>query len=699
MSVNPLFRSAESLLRPRSIAIVGASDSGGAGRARRFFERLTENGRPVPLYLLNPKRTRLWGEKVYPDFGSLPQPIDLAIVLIPPQAVQETLAEGAAHGLKCALVYGGQFGEDGDAQGIARAQALKALCDDTGLRVCGPNCMGSISTREGIALYSVPRAKVVRPGSTGVVFQSSGTLQFWLEQATVRGLGVSYAITTGNEVDLDLADYISFLVDDPATEIIACLIEGVRRPQAFMAAAEKALVAKKPVLALNAGRSDAGREAARTHTGVLAGDQAAFDAACRKFGVIRCLTLDELVEHCLAFSQKRFPRGRRIAMVGYSGGLKSLFLDAMSEERAELAQLNPNTQARLSERIYAAVSPTNPVDCGADAALQPTKFGDACQIVCADSSVDVLMVQGHLPTLPGESLDAQMYRALAMSTDKPLIVFNRMAQNVSEEARAFQTSAGLQFLQGVPQAVRAAIGLAQYGEALRRGVPEMPTGKGTGEDLGGARLDRTLAQYGISLPATRRVASPVEAAAAAESLGYPVALKILSPDASHKTEVGGVALGLMSADMVREAAVAMDLRLRKLLQDARTEGFLVQQMVSGLEMIVGVRDDPQYGPLLVAGMGGVLVEVLKDVAVRLLPVDEQLAHEMLEELRGRALLGAFRGGSHRDVKAIVGAMAGLSRFYIDHRAYLQDVEINPLIVLAEGQGAKAVDVRLVARGS
>ena len=692
-----MFRSAEALLRPKSVALVGASESGGVGRAKRVFDRLVENGRPVPIYLVNPNREELWGQRVYPSFAAIPQAVDLAVVIIPAPAVPAVIADAAAHGVKCALVYGAHFGEDGDAEGLVRAQSIRTLCETRNIRVSGPNCMGSLSVRERLAFYSVPRVRSLKAGPVGVVFQSSGTLQFWLEQAGVRGLGFSYAVTTGNEVDLDLPDYINFLVEDESTRIIACMVEGVRRPDAFMAVAEKALRARKPILVLKSGRSEAGREAAKSHTGVLAGDDAVFDAVCLKYGIVRCLTLDELVEACLAFHPGRFPPGPRIGMVSYSGGLKGLFLDQVAEENTELAQFLPETQEKLSDRIFQGLSPTNPVDCGADLALQTDKFGEVCQLVCSDPGVDLLMIQGHLPTLPNEPMDAAMYRAVRASTDKPVIVFNRMAQNVSEEARRFQEDACVPFLHGVPQALRAAMGLVRYANALRRALPSLPPGSGRPEDLDPTRLDGILAGYGVVAPRSARANTADEAAAVAVDIGFPVALKLVSPSAIHKTEVGGVALNLTSAQAVRAAAVAMVQRLSELHPDAVIERFLVQEMVSGAELIVGVREDPQFGPFMVVGMGGVLVEVLKDFTLRMLPVDEPVASEMLQTLRGSELLGAFRGRPARDVSAAVRAMAGLSRCFLDHRAFLSDLEVNPLIVLPAGQGARAVDVRPIGR--
>jgi acetate---CoA ligase (ADP-forming) len=327
-----VFRNVEPLLRPKSIAIIGASDSSRGGWVQEIYDNLEYCGFPARLYLVNPKRRELWGRPVYSNFAAIPEPVDLALAVIPPAQVPDTLAEAAANGLKCALIFAAQFGEGGDPEGRKRAQALLTLSERHGLRISGPNCMGSLALREKLLLYPAKRVRTLEPGSVGVVFQSGGTFQFWLQQAALRGLDFSYAVSSGNELDLDLADYVNFLVEDEHTRLIACLVEGIRRPAAFMAAAEKAHAVGKPILLVKVGRSERGRAAAASHTGAIAGDDQVFDAVCRKYGIVRCPSLDDLMETCLAFAPALLPKGGRIAMVFYSGGAKGLVLDYAVDE-------------------------------------------------------------------------------------------------------------------------------------------------------------------------------------------------------------------------------------------------------------------------------------------------------------------------------------------------------------------------------
>ena len=693
-----MFRTVDYLLRPKSVAIIGASNSSRGGWAQEIYDNLEHCGFPVKLHLVNPKRTELWGRKVYPNFAAIGEPIDLALTIIPSPGIPDVLAEAAQHGLKCALIYAAQFGEGGDAEGKRRAEALLNLTAKYGLRISGPNCMGSLSIREKLLLYPAKRVRALSQGPVGVVFQSGGTFQFWLQQAALRGLDFSYAVSSGNELDLDLADYINFFVEDEHTKIIACLVEGIRRPHAFMAAAEKALSAKKPIALVKVGRSEHGKAATASHTGAIASDDAVFDAVCHKYGLLRCPSLDDLIETCLALNQGRLPKGDRIAMVGYSGGAKGLVLDYAADEGAVMAPLTAETRAKLQHMIDPGVPSENPLDVGPAVGVQALKFAEICKVVCADPTVDLITVQGLMPLASTDPYNTEPMRGVFESTEKPMLAFGRMAQNTTETSRKYQRETGIPFIQGLPETVRALQSLVRYAAISRKHPIALPAPVGRVGDIEGLGLDALLKAHGLPPPESARTGTAEEAAAEAGRIGFPVALKIVSPDASHKTEVGGVSLDLRDAVAVCAAADAMTARLKSNNPRARIEGFLVQEMVDGVEMIIGVREDPQFGPFMLVGMGGVMVEIMHDVAICLLPIDEETAWEMIQSLRGSVLLGSFRGRAERDTNAVVKAITGLSRMFSDHRVWLSDFEINPLMVLAKGHGVKAVDVRMVRRG-
>ena len=691
-----MFRSVEFLLKPQSIAIVGASENGGGGWSRKIYQNLTHGRFSGQTFLVNPRRTELWGQKAYPDFAAIKMPVDLALVILPAEHVPGSLEEAASHGLKCAFIYASRFGEGGDAEGSARKAALQALTADGRIRIAGPNGMGALSVHDRLWMYPSESVRSLPAGDVGVIFQSGGTFQFWMRQAAVRGLGISYAISSGNEVDLDAADYINFMIEDDRTKLICCMLEGIRRPEAFMAAAGKALAAGKPVLMVKIGSSAAGQAAAQSHTGSLADDDRIFNAMCEKFGIVRCHSLDDMIETALAFSAGRYPEGGRSAMVIASGGAKGLYLDYAHESGLEFAKLDTRTVQGIAPRIDEGVPAENPLDVGNGLVLRPDAFADVCATICEDPNVDILAMHALVPVEETEVPDASAFSRLRSRTDKPIIGFGRLHQNMTSAGRAFQNTAGIPFLQGMPETVRAVKGLIAYGEVRRRPPPVIPAPaprvaapQGRPEDL--------LANYGIAPPRSAFVTSIDALPAEADRLGFPVVLKIQSPQAVHKTEVGGVAINLANGPAVQRAAEEMVERLRAEYRDATVSGFLLQEMVVGPELIVGVRDDPQFGPVMLVGLGGIFVEVLQDVCIQLLPVDETMARRMLSTLSGKAVLEGYRGHTGYDFQAVAKAMASLSNAFLDNRGWLLDLEINPLVVLERGAGVRAVDVRAVER--
>ena len=692
-----MFRAVHNLLRPKSIAIIGASDTSRGGWAQSIYENLEYSGFPVKVYPVNPKRSEVWGRRVFPSFAAIPEPVDLALTVIPTGLVVDALTEAAEHGLKCALIYAAQFGEGGDAEGRKRAEALLGLCSKHGLRISGPNCMGALAIRERLLLYPAKRVRALAPGSVGVIFQSGGTFQFWLQQAAQRGLDFSYAVSSGNELDLDLADYINFMVEDEHTKIIACLVEGVRRPKALMAAAEKALAARKPIVLVKIGRSERGKAAAASHTGAMTSDDQVFDAMCRRYGVTRCLSLDDLIETCLAFASGRLPKGNRIAMVCYSGGAKGLVLDYAGDEGAEMAPLAPETRAQLPAMIDPGVPAENPLDVGANVGVQAQKFADICKLVCADPTVDLITVQGLMPVTSDDPYDPAPLQSVSASTDKPVLAFGRIAQNSTDISRRYQQETGVPFIHGLPETVRAMQHLARYAAAVQKELPAAGPSNGAAESLDDPSLPALLAAHDIPSPRSAFAETAVDAAAKAARIGFPVAVKIVSPQASHKTEVGGVAVGIGDETAARAAAESMVARLLAHDPRAQVRGFLVQEMLDGLEIILGVREDPQFGPYMLVGLGGVQVEIMRDCAIRLLPIDEEIARGMIASLRSAPLFESFRGRPKRDIAAVVRAMTGLSRMFLAHKRALLEIELNPLMVFSAGRGVSAADVRVARR--
>jgi acetyltransferase len=676
----------ENLLTAKSVAIVGASQKGAWPQG--IYRNLKGAKFPGGVYLINPNYTELYGDKCYPSLADLPEVPEELLVLIPTRAVLGVLEEAAKLGTKAATIYTAGFGEGDDEKGKERAQAMKDLCERTGMVICGPNCMGSYSVGEG--LWTFPTATpLLKKGPVGLIFQSGGSLGNWIKGATERGIGFSYAISSGNEVSLDLVDYLSFLADDPDTKVITMMVEGIRRPDEFMAVAEQALGKGKPILVVKLGRSEMGKRQAISHTGSLAGADEVFDAACNRLGLIRCPTLEDLTETTLAFMPGRFPKGSRAAIVVNSGGMKGLICDHCDELKTNLAQLSDQTKAAVRPLIPAELAVENPLECGVAGFGDEAGFINIVKLHAEDPGVDLLAIHGELPR--GQKRSAELFKSVTAATDKPVLAFGRSTYSCLDESRSFQEEAGLPFLQAIKPTLRALAGLGLYGERRQRGVPKLPAAAGNAADLEGENLNALLQRHGIGLPKQAMAGTAADAAAKAKEIGFPVAVKLIAAEVVHKTESGAVVLGLKSAEEVQAEG-------QKLLTKTLGRGhLLIQEMVQGTEVLIGARTDPQYGPFLMVGLGGIFVEVLKDVSIRLLPIDEREAREMLKELRGYKVLEGVRGQGPRDMDALVKAMVGLSDIFAAYRDHLSDMEINPIMVRAQGRGAAAVDVRLVRK--
>ena len=688
-----MFRSPTPIFRAQSVAIIGASDR--AKWPLTIYENLRDGGYPGRVYPINPRRDEVWGVKCYTGFDTLPETPDLGLFIVPADAVLETMEQGIARGLKAAIVYAANIGEGHDPEVLARGQRLRALCADAGVTVAGPNCMGGMAVREKLFLY--PNKPICRraPGSVGAVFQSGGTLQFWVQTSQVRGLRFSYAMSSGNELGLDLADYVNFLVDDPETKTIVLFIEGIRRMDAFKQACARALAARKPIVAIKTGRTVRSREAAQSHTGAIGGDWSGYAALCERYGITNCATLDDLTETVLAFQQGRLPAGPNIGFVTTSGGTVDLLYDYVEDEGSSMPAYGAKTLARIKPHIPPEMNPKNPLDSGIPAGNKT--MAAICQAVLDDPAIDMLAFAGQISAGRTDIEGAEPIKALLEYSTKPVIGFGRMRYQMSDESIRYQDHVGIPYLQGLPETLRALNALAAYGARAGRAVAKLPAANGKAVELAGKAFDKLLNANGVTLPKSALCKSGAEAARAAKRIGFPVAVKVVAPKFSHKTEVGGVILNLASAADVVKAAKTLAQRIRKANRKAEITGYLVQEMVSGVEMIAGCRNDPVYGPVLLLGSGGVLVELTRDTTQRLLPVSAADVRAMIGELKVKKLLDGFRGARPADTAALVKAVVGLGKVFLRHRENLSDLEVNPLIVREKGKGVAAVDVRPVRR--
>lgn len=685
------FKSPAALLGPSSVAIVGASDR--ARWPKLIFEQLRAHGFPGPLYPVNPRASEIWGERCYPDLSSLPTPPDHAVVIVPAPAVLSVLEVGVANGLRSATIYASGIGEGSAPEAVERAAALRALIQRSGLAVVGPNCMGATAYRERYFGYATAEVCTVPFGPVAFVSQSGGTVRHVVCEGAERGLKFAYAISSGNEIDLDLADYVRFFVDNDDVKIIALFIEGLRRPARFIETAAMALAAGKPIIVLKSGRSTSAAQSAFSHTGAVAGDYDVFKAMCRRYGIVCCATLDEMIEVLLAFQAGRLPRGRRLAVVTTSGGTTELLHDYLEDTPGVVApEFSPETTARIARLCAPGTRIANPLDAGDPP--PDAVYAQMCRAALDDAGIDML---AWAMSLPGGEADPTHLQSVAAHSDKPLLAFNRMRYRYPPQALRFQEAAGFPFLQGIPELLSAASALAFYGERVGRAVPILPPAPQTPCANNRDGVLALLARHGVVKPRTLHVKTAAQAGAAALKIGLPVALKIVSADVTHKSDVGGVLVGLATADMVERGAEEMAAQFARRAPGARLDGFEVQEMVSGVEVLIGVREDEQMGPLLAIGAGGVLVDLIQDVAIELLPVDRTTTRAMLDRLKIARILAGVRGRAAADVDALVSAAEALVHTYLACRPVIKECEINPLIVLAKGEGVRAVDVRMKLR--
>ncbi|MEW6265387.1 MAG: acetate--CoA ligase family protein [Thermodesulfobacteriota bacterium] len=709
------------LLDPRSIAVVGATAvQSGWGYAGRLVENILSGGfDPAKLFPVNPKYDQLDGLPCYQSLADLPEPADLVVVILSGRRVLAVLEECVRHQAKAALIVSAGFAEAGD-QGRQEQEAIRQLARQSGLLVCGPNSLGLAVPKNKVMSHAYMNL-AMRPGRIGLVSQSGATaFASILSPALDRNLQFSHVVSTGNEADLESIDFIRHFVHDPDTRAVACFLEGLKEARRFRAVAEEALAAGKPIMVVKVGRSDLGARQAVSHTGALTGSDQAYQAVFDQTGVIRLPYPDDLAETTGLFAQSPPLRAPGVFVVSTSGGMCSLLADMCGVHGLELPSLTEEEGRFIKSRDYLLVygQPINPLDIRGQGA---THLQEILIPFAADPRYGVLVVvlgvsaHGPLSTWIAESL--LELRALVA---KPLVVL-WMGQKLDQEGR-FSDQAGFRVLEkaGLPifsspeklmRALKEFIGYHQFRERWLVQRAAGDTEPPAGLDPDGARaflagksgaLDemdsrRLLSFYGLPAPREVLAEDAAAAARAAEELGGPVALKVVSPDLPHKTEAGAVRLNLGDAAAVRAAGEELLARVKAGFPQARVRGLLVQEMILGArEMLVGIGQDRQFGPLVAAGLGGVWVEVLGDVSLRLPPLSRLDAREMLGRLKAAKLLGAFRGQGPADLEGVEDVLLRLSQLALDLEDRVAELDINPLLVKENGVFAVDALVRLKA---
>ncbi|WP_298692876.1 acetate--CoA ligase family protein [uncultured Sphingomonas sp.] len=677
------------LLKPRSIAVIGASDNpkriGGVP-----VELLIRAGYDK-LFPVNPKSPTVQGLTAYPDIESVPESIDLALVAIGADDVLPVLERCHAKGVKAAMVFAAGYAETNEAEGQAKQAELAAFAQRTGMRIAGPNCMGNANFGDRVFTTFGSQFQPEHPaGSTALLTQSGNMCATVYRTARRAGVAFSHVINTGNEADVDFADYLDFLADDDATQTALCYIEELRDGAAFLRAAAKFRAAGKLLTVFKVGASEKGAEAARSHTAALAGDNAAYDAAFAAAGVARVGELSGLADLAYLHGFVDKIGGNACAILSVSGAAGAILSDALALAGGDVPTLPDDVQAGLRAQIPAYGMVSNPVDLTGNLVNSNDFLLDAIKLALQPDAIDVLLLY-----LPGNFLIQAMSQIErgAAATGKLIVAIDTFAMGDREALAA----KGIAYFQDFDRAARA---IAAYGAwkaivaappapaASRTRWPAFPAGE---DALSETAAKEALARFGVPVVHDALVHSRVEARGAADAIGYPLVAKLVSPDVAHKTEHGLIRLGLKDAAAVTEAFDTMMAKARS-MPGVRIEGVTLEPMLAGgIEILAGVTRDPVFGWMLTVGLGGVWTELMKDVCHRLLPVDAAGADAMLRSLKGFGLLDGYRGAPKADVAAAAKAIAALGEAVLAGGDTLREVEINPLLVMPEGRGAVAVD--------
>lgn len=686
----------ETFFNPKGVAVVGASADPGK-LSHGVVRNLKDHGYPGPIYPINPKGGEILGLTVYASILDVPDPVELAVIMIPAPFVAQAVAECGERGLKTVIVITGGFKEAG-AEGAALEQELKTVAGRYGIRLIGPNCVGVMDAH--LPLDTTFITMMPEPGHIAFVSHSGAICGGTIDWARQVGVGYSRIASLGNQLDVDIADGIAMVRDDPNTRVISVYAEGLPNGQRFVDIAS-AVYREKPIVMLKAGLTSAGTRAVASHTGALAGDEQSYLAACHRAGVLVVASLQEQNDVAMALATQPLPRGPRVALLTNAGGPAALAADELDRCGLQMANLLPETIDRLAGLTPRGAQLGNPVDMLGGP--QAEMYEHAGKALLADPGVDMLLAI-FVPQAITPVIDvARHVIAAAQGAEKPVVCCLVGGESVSEAALALNRS-GVPFYRDPNRASRALAGLLAYKRLRERPdltpepLPDVnPVAAGSAlleawQRFGAGFLDAEHAAqvaeaYGIRIPGSGLADGPAEAVTLAHKLGYPIAMKLIAPGVVHKADVGGIALNLMDDASVEAVCV-------KMIGDNPNYQVMVQQMAPrGQEVILGARQDPQFGPVIMFGMGGIFVEVLRDVAFRLAPLSASDARDMVNETAVGQILKGVRGQPPADLGGIVETLRRVGQLVADFPC-IAELDINPLIVGEAGQGVWAVDVRI-----
>lgn len=693
------------LLKPTSVAVIGASEKEGFGGdvCRNILSYVEDRSH---VYFIHPKRDSVFGVPCYKSISDVPENVDLMVICTSQKTVIPLLQEGAKKGVGGAVVFASGYGEVGTAEGKQNEAELIAAAKELDIAVMGPNCAGFVNYIDNVQAFAFISAKRDRKGSVGVVSQSG---QLCLSMMDDPGMRFSYNISAGNGKIVQMEDYMDFLVDDEDTKVVSIYIEGVKNADKFAAVLKKAAEKRKPVVILKAGRSAKGGAIAASHTGSLSGSDASFDAVLKKFGAIRVDDLEELIAMSLMLStMKRMPEKATFASMNLSGGETGICADVGSLNGIEYPDFTEETLKKLKEQLPSYASPNNPLDMTASLSYDADLYAGALRTVMDDPNIGMVLIGYTLLLEIADPCIHYMYKGIEKVVQekggncKPIamIPFAENTRNPEYQEKLFQI--GVPVLPPPVYAFKLLRHLADFiAYEPETKTLELAVGHPKSEEtqaLSEHESKQELKVYGVPVPDEVIVTSKEEAAQFVKNHPDPLVMKVESADILHKSDVGGVKLNVCGPEAAEKAYEEIMESVTAKRPDAHINGILTVPMLdAGVEIIIGVNNDPQFGPMIMVGMGGVFVEVFKDVALYPAPLKEEEALEMLKSLKSFKLLNGYRGTEKCDIKALCQTIVAISNYAQANKDVLKELDINPLFVYPEGKGVGVADALIVKR--
>lgn len=695
----------EAIFAPQSLAVVGASPDP-TKLGHRVLRNIVDNGYTGRIVAIHPTATSVLGHPAHPSIAAMPEPVDLAVVVVPAAAVLAVVEECGAKGIQGLIIITAGFKEVGGA-GKALERTLIERMRHYGMRMVGPNCLGVIDTIT--PLNASFAALMPNPGGIAFMSQSGALCTAILDWSKTAGIGFSRFVSLGNKGDVDEVALLQAWGGDPQNRVILAYLEGINNGPAFVETA-RVVTKQTPVIAIKSGTTQAGTRAIASHTGSLAGSEKAYEAAFMQSGILRATTMEELFDYALAFAYQPLSTGNRIAIVTNAGGPGIIATDAAERSGLALAQFNPETIATLQRDLPPTASVFNPIDVIGDA--RSDRYRVALAAALADPNVDAVLVLFTPQAGSEPEVTAQVIADLSAGQHKPVITSYMGAASLGPALELLNANRipNYAFPERAVAALRAmarqyawsqqpAGTIATFDVDPERVRAVFARVREAGRvELGEIEAREVIEAYGMRLPQSQLARSPEEAVAIASAIGFPVVMKISSPDILHKSDIGGVKVGVADATAVRDTYELIEYRARKYNPEAAIWGVLIQQQVrKGRELLVGVNRDPQFGPLVAFGMGGIYVEVLKDVAFRLAPITREEAHAQIREIRTFPLLRGVRGDLPADIAAAEEVILRVSQLVTEFPEIVE-MDINPLVVHNQGEGAIVLDARIILQG-